>query len=404
MSMSEFENEHAWDNLNIDSALLLKQEFGLPDDFTAEDIAFAQEMESLFSPEQEEMPPLFVQTILDVENPQFGATGKSFEYKTQAHVFRRLRLRRRLFSRGSFPIVSLPSPILKPSRSVVALLAACLLFVVFTMVATGPSFASGLSMLLSGHHSGVLLVNSYPHASPPKPGNIAANTSPSYSNQQKITLLEAQQRLEFQIYRPITLPDYYSLNAIRLYQGLDQTWVDGPALELEYTYARQGGTSHGTGKISVFEFKPQGQVLQVVQRGAAHALKLGADNQNQAVYVDGQWVRINKFAIPSWRYGSRSEIIYEHNGVIFWIVGDQRDGIGQQTLLNIANSLQAFDMRAVHFVGRISDVTVSSDDTHWLFADDMVYAGDPDGNSLEIISADFPSVSVHTTPSTTHHK
>ncbi len=401
MSTSEFDNE--WDDLSIDSALLLKQDLGLPDDFTDEDIAFAQEMEALFAPEKEEMPPLFVQTLLEAENPRFQPVEKELEYKTHARVFRRLKLRRRLFRTGNFPSLSVHSPIARPPRSVLALLVACLLFVVFTIVATGPSFASGLDVLLSGRHGGVLLVNSYPNMSPTKPKNSPVGDAISNTTPKRITLLEAQQQLEFQIYRPIALPNRYTLNTAYLYQGLDQSWADGPAIDLEYTYERQGGSSHGTGKISVCEFKPHGQVLQVVQSGAAHSLQFGRDGQAQAIYVDGQWVHINKFS-RDWMYGSRSEIIYEHDGVIFWIVGDQRDGIGQQTLLGIANSLQPFDMHAIHMVGRVNDVVVASDNSNWPFADDMVYAGEPDGSSLEIISAGFPSLSVHVTPNQTHTK
>jgi len=397
MSTSEFENE--WDDQCIDSSLLLRQELGLPEDFTAEDIAFAQDMETLFAPEKEDLPPYFVQTLLEVENPRFQPIEHGLEYKTRAHVFRRLKLRRHLFRSKRIPFFSLVQHTVRPPRSALALLAAGLLFMVFTIVATGPSFASGLNVLLSGRHGGVLQVNGYPSLPTAKAknsytGDAASNTSPK-----KITLLEAQQQLEFPIYRPISLPERYTLSSTYLYQGLDQNWADGPAIELEYTYERQGAASHGTGKISVCEFKPRGQVLQVVQLGAAHSLQIGRDGHAQAIYVDGQWVHINKFS-HDWVYGGRSEIIYEHDGAIFWIVGDQRDGIGQKTLLELANSLQPFDMHAIHMIGRVNSVLVSSDNTNWPFADDMVYTSEPDGSSLEIISAGFPSLTVHVSPNT----
>lgn len=398
MSTSEFENE--WDDQHVDSSLLLRQELGLPEDFTAEDIAFAQEMETLFAPEQEEMPPYFVQTLLEAENPRFQPVEHGLEHKTQARVFRRLKLRRRLFRSKSVPFFSLAQNAVKPQRSVLALLVACVLFLVVTMVATGPSFASGLNVLLSGHHSGVLQVDGYPNLSPTKSKNSNNGTIASTPSPKKVTLLEAQQQLEFPIHRPLVLPDRYTLNSIYLYQGIDQSWADGPAIELEYTYERQGGDSHGTGKISVSEFKPQGQVLQVVQLGAAHALQIGRDGNAQAIYVDGQWIRINKFS-HDWVYGGRSEIIYEHNGIIYWIVGDQRDGIGQKALLDIANSLQPFNMRAIHMFGRIDNVVVTSDNSNWPFADDIVYTDTSNGSSLEIISAGVPSLTVHVTPSST---
>ena len=400
MSTSEFENE--WDDQCVDASLLLRQELGLPEDFTDEDIAFAQEMETLFAPEKEELPPYFVQTLMEAENPRFQPVEHGLEHKTRARVFRRLKLRRRLFRSKSVPFFSLAQNAVKPQRSALALLVACLLFVVFTMVATGPSFASGLNVLLSGHHGGVLLVNGYPKLSPTRRKMSYAGAVVSNPFPKKITLLEAQQQLEFPIYRPISLPDHYTLSSMYLYKGIDQSWAEGPAVELEYAYERQGSASHGIGKISVCEFKPQGQVLQVVQLGAAHSLQIGRDGQAQAIYVDGQWVYINKFSSHDWVYGGRSEIIYEHNGVIFWIAGDQRDGIGQKALLGIVNSLLPFNMSAIHMFGRVNSVLVSSDNANWPFADDMVYADAPNGSSsLEIISAGFPSLTVHVSPNTT---
>ncbi len=398
MSTSEFENE--WDDQRVDSSLLLRQELGLPEDFTAEDIAFAQEMETLFAPEKEELPPYFVQTLMEAENPRFQPIEHGLEHKTQAHVFRRLKLHRRLFRSKSVSFLSLAQNAVKPQRSVLALLVACLLFVVFTVVATGPSFASGLDVLLSGHHSGVLQVNGYPILSLTKAKSSHSGTIASTPSPKKVTLLEAQQQLEFPIHRPLALPDHYTLSSMYLYQSIDQSWADGPAIQLEYTYERQGETSHGTGRISVCEFKPQGQVLQVVQFGAAHSLQIGRDGLAQAIYVDGQWIRINKFS-HDWIYGGRSEIIYEHNGIIFWIVGDQRDGIGQKALLDIANSLQPFDMRAVHIFGRINSVVVASDNENWPFADDIVHTDTSNGSSLETISAGVPSLTVQVSPTST---
>ncbi len=402
MSTSEFDNER--DDQCIDSSLLLRQEFGLPEDFTAEDIAFAQELETLFAPDKEELPPYFVQTLLEAENPIFQPVIHGLEHKTHAKVFRRLKLHRRLFHEKSVPLPSLAQYVTRPQRPVLALLVACLLFIVFTVVATGPSFASGLNVLLTSRHGGVLLVNGYPSLSSTKKAKNSYTVSTASSmSPKKITLLEAQQQVEFPIYRPLVLPDRYTLSSTYLYQGVNQSWADGPAIELEYTYERQGSASHGTGKISVSEFKPQGQVLQVVQLGAAHSLQIGRDGHAQAIYVDGQWVRISRFS-HDWVYGGRSEIIYEHDGVIFWIVGDQRDGIGQQILLAITNSLQPFDMRAIHMVGRVNDVIVPFDNLAWPFADDIVYTNEQGGSSLEIISAGFPSLSVQVSSNKSHKR
>ncbi len=389
MSTNEFENE--WEDQHVDSSLLLRQELGLPEDFTDEDVAFAQEMKTLFSPDKEEMPPYYVQTLLDAENPKFQPVEHGLEYKTQARVFQRLKLRRHLFHSKSV-LQSSTMQRVKPQRSIFALLAACLLFIFFTLVATGPSFASGLEVLLSGHHGGVLQVNGYPnlfHKKVQRP--YLADIDPATPSK-KISLLEAQQQLMFPMEGPSNVPDHYALNSMSLYQGIDQSWADGPALELDYSYMHQGAISHGIGQISVCEFKPKGQVLQVVQSGAAHPIDRAG--HTQAIYVDGQWVHINKFS-HEWIYGGRSEIIFEQDGIIFWIVGDQRDGIEQKALLSIANSLQPFNMHAINMVGHVDNIILSLDNSTWPFSDDIVYTNEPTGSSLEIVGTDTTSSNIH---------
>src|SRR5437764_3770096 len=92
MSTSEFDKQpNRWrENLSSLSTP------GLPDDFSDEDMAFVQELDSLFAIDEEELPPYFVQTLLDAEEPRFQAVEHGFEQKTQARVFRRLKLRLRL--------------------------------------------------------------------------------------------------------------------------------------------------------------------------------------------------------------------------------------------------------------------------------------------------------------------
>src|SRR5439155_9349013 len=69
----------------------------LPADFSEEDRAFVQELNALFTLDEEELPPYFVQTLLEADDPRFQIVGPGFEQKTIARVFRRLKLRRRLF-------------------------------------------------------------------------------------------------------------------------------------------------------------------------------------------------------------------------------------------------------------------------------------------------------------------
>jgi hypothetical protein len=201
-------------------------------------------------------------------------------------------------------------------------------------------------------------------------------------------LLDAQQQLQFPISLPTSLPSGYALASIYMHLNTNYTWADGPILELNY----QSG--HATvlrraSQITICEFKPTGTVLQVVQLGAAHMIKFDAHGQASAIYVDGQWVRINRYS-HTWSYGTRSELIYEQNGVLFWIVGDQRDGISRSSLQTIAASLTVFNVQqAMHTLRHFSDVNVPEDDSSWLFANDIVYMDSPDGPLWTTIGTDY---------------
>jgi hypothetical protein len=184
----------------------------------------------------------------------------------------------------------------------------------------------------------------------------ATNTdSPS-----RISLLEAQQQLHsWNMYWPREIPKSYDLESISLYQEPQESWVDGPFIELDYSLSK--ATLHGTGELAIREFKlmPNVDVLQVVKDGAAQAIKIDTNGRAQAIYVDGQWVLHNKI-FPTWVYGQRSELIYQRDGIVFWIVGDQRDGMNEATLLNIAYSLQPFPISHAMHMGLESDLNFVS--------------------------------------------
>jgi len=402
MSTSEFDRQ--WEEDDLDFLSFIQQESrslklpevselqdisGIPTDFSDEDIAFAHEMEGAFSAENEEMPPYYVQTLLEAESPRFQPVDEGIEYKTKAHVFRRLRLRRRLFNSSHHARFTLSRPTF--SRPIIALFTACLLFMAFTMVATSSSFASGLALLLAGPHSGVMQVNGYPKQYTRRSSHLFDADIAAQAKQ--LDLASAVQQLQFTMYQPANMPENYTLSDVAMYPGTTRDWSNGPIMEMDYTYTYPG-SRHETSQISICEFKPNGQVYQVVQVGAAQYVQLGRDNSVRAIYVDGQWVRINKFS-HDWVYGSRSEIIYEHDGVVFWIAGDERAGIYKNTLLSIAASLQPLDARAIHLGAHIN-VTIADDNTNWPFASDVVYENGPTGSSLEVVGADLSSAGSHT--------
>jgi hypothetical protein len=340
MSMSENENQNhkEWDNL-FPSTI----EPDLPDDFSEEDVVFAQELSTLFSAPDEILPPYYAQTLLQAEDPRYTSVDNAFAQKTSARVFRALKLRRRLFSRHRSPLSAIRETLheIAIRKSLLAWAAALMLIMMLTAAFTAPSFEQGISMLLHGSRAGVVKVH---HA----PGNVRHNApdfmynSHSYNPRPgQVPLISVGHLLSFPIYWPQSIPANYTLDSIKIYEDFNNTWADGPIVDLVYDIDTNRTALKGTGQIVVREFKPLEQVLQVVQDGNAYPI--GADQYGdnpKAIYVDGQWMTTGKMSSPIWSHGGRSEVIYQQGDVVFWIAGDQRDGINQPVLWKMAQSLQ----------------------------------------------------------------
>jgi hypothetical protein len=172
----------------------------------------------------------------------------------------------------------------------------------------------------------------------------------------------AQQQLHFKIYWPQSqsLPHNYTLDSIILYRTAEQPWFNGSIIDLVYSLS--GGKPKGTGQIVIREFMPSEEVLQVVKDKAVHIVEADEYGQPTAIYVDGQWVGpyVGPY-VPTWSYGERSELIYQQNGVVFWIAGDQHDGIGQKALLNIAHSLRTIPYHHFMFMSGDTEFVTQTD-------------------------------------------
>jgi len=346
--MSEFDTQ--MNSGEDDSASSSCQKPGFPPDFSEEDLTFAQELNALFSPEQEELPPYFVQTLLQAEDPRFRPVEHGFEKKTSAHVFHRLKLRRRLFRshRSAGEVISTSIHGIAVNRSLLAFATVLMLVMIFTVAFTAPSFTSGVAFLLQGTRSGVYEVQHYPHGVNklhPDLNEVAALSEP-----QQIPLLAARQRLSFPMYWPQMLPRDSSSPSIFL-ENTGQQWADGPILDLVYNLNNR--IPDIDSQIIVREFQPREDVLQLVQDGAAHPIEIDQYGQAKAIYVDGQWALQDGQVLPQWAYGGRSELIYQQDGIVFWIVGNQHYGVNEKALLTIAQSLQVFQMS--HQMHMLSD-------------------------------------------------
>jgi hypothetical protein len=372
MTMSEF--NRGSQELGDDLSHPLIRDAKLPDDFTEEEVAFAKELGSIFSIEEEDMPPYFVQTLLEPDEPRCQPVEEGFEQKTYARVFRRLNLHRHLYrSRHTFMPTFLTAARIR--RPLMAIIAACLLIMVVSMIMVGPSFASGLHFLLAGPHSGVIQVSSDPaDGLTPVHNRSQTHTAPelaSESNQpQHISLPAALRQLDFPMYVPDYMLTNYNLTSIYLYEDTDQTWLDGPVMQLNYDSSPPGVIARGQGQIAILEFKPIGTVYQDVLAGAAH---LRFKDGQAAIEVDGQWERIGQSG-HQWVNSGRSELIYEHDGVVFWIEGDRRDAIDGTVLLNIALSLQPLpNDYAVLLHNHISDVSLAGgDNLNWVPSGEVI--------------------------------
>lgn len=383
MSTSEYENPNRkeWENL-FPSTI----EPALPADFTEEDIVFAQELSTLFSPPDEILPPYYTQTLLQAEDPRFVPVDDAFARKTSARVFRTLKLRRRLFPRRRSPLVVIGQTLrdIVTSKSLVAWAAALMLIMMLTAAFTAPSFERGVAMLLHGSRTGVLQV----HKAPPVQHNTDDYIPKTHSyNTRPIQapLVTVEGMLSFPIYWPQWIPPDYTLDHIKIYTYADNAWADGPFVDLVYDINATHSAPKGKGQIVVREFKPDQQVLQVVQDG--YAIPIGADQYGEnpeAIYVDGQWVLTSKMPSRVWMHGGRSEIIYQQDGVVFWIAGDQRDGINERVLWKMAQTMQTTPSVAPTSLRNLKAAIYrpSSIDTIYdPFANDIASIASTDGSS-----------------------
>ena len=382
MRMSEFERPE--DDKGRDIPFLSINRSAVPDDFTEEDLAFAAELHTLFSPEEENLPPYYVQTLLDVDDQRFEPAIRGFEYKASARVFRRLKLRRRLFRAHTSPLSALSVSIGDASirRSALTMVGTFLLIMLLTVAFTGSSFASGVAILLRGTHgSGVYHVNQYPVGMVHPPHNDATN--PFEPAVKQVSLLTVQQQLYFPIYWPeYSLPDY-ALQHINFYMGLDQQWTDGPMLEFEYSPPLSVVSPRGRDNVWVREFKPKTDVLQLVGERASNPIEVDTSGRALAIYVDGQWDPTASGG-PVWEYGGRSELIYQIDGIVFWIVGNQHYGVGEKELMQIAQGLTPCCVaQHVRVADDATPVTQRSEDFPGPFSADVIiiFSGDSNDGS-----------------------
>jgi hypothetical protein len=298
-----------------------------PADFTSDELQFAEALHGLFSPEREELPPLYVNTLTGDLSSRPMDPG--FEQKMTYHVFSRLGLPRSpLFAAVPSASARQHHRVLqRVGRAGAALTACAMIFMALSVIFASPSFASGLRILLG--HSGVQQVQSYPTHVRPSASMAPQSKAVGYAQ------------------RPMNLIDWFGHKVGNYtFENVEvlapQEWSDGPIVDLRYKLATD---SAGSGELSVREFHiapTLSSVLQVVAEGSATPVKVGDLN---GVYVDGQWA--HQGLKTYWFMGVREELIVEQDGLIFWIVADQRDGLTASGLVAAAQQLTSIPLASL---------------------------------------------------------
>lgn len=304
-----------------------------PDDFSPEERQFAAEMRELFPIEDEVLPPLYVQTLLD--DDLRAPLSKGYTRRLAYQVMRRLELPRSLTPRRGplgllegMTLRSVTEPIRRASAPVIAALTLMMALLVGSVYLATPSFAEGLRLLLG--QTGAQQVNSYP-ANVTKPATRHRDPG-SHGAPMPVFWLG------------LTAGQYSYLGMGLLDQ---QDWSRGQIVDIQYalTQSASGATSNatsessgGSGLLDIREFQLSSEyiaVLQAVQNGAAQPASV---NGRPAVYVNGMWV-VTQGGREVWQTGTRSMLIFERDGVIFWMTGDQRDGMTMYAMTQIAATL-----------------------------------------------------------------
>jgi hypothetical protein len=344
-----------------------------PDDFTQDEALFAGELRDIYDIEREDLPAGYVPTILGYERHKPAQPG--FERRLTRRVFHELNLPGHpLFERR--PLFQFAAALAEPAQELrraghaaIGVLASVMLVMVMSMLFATPSFADGLQILLG--HTGVQQVADYP-------GNVHESAAPQTKQQEVQTPL---------YWMGQAVGDYAYLGMRKL---PSEGWSSGPIVDIQYVLT---DIPKGSGVLDVrmFQIADDYQaVLKVVQSGSAREIKFG---DTWAIYVDGTWIAQGRHRF--WQSGVHSQLLFEKNGVIFWMTGDQRDGMDQAHLLAAASKIIAAtsaDLNVRHLsVGLVGGELQS------LFHDSMgeeVYAlisrGDSN-NSGRLISFQWPS-------------
>lgn len=242
-----------------------------PPDFSAEEVQFARALNHLYPLEQEELPPLFFQTI---------------------HA-------------GRSDLMASITPKRRPARLGIALAVFLLI-----LVALVPAFTLGLQQAMRQAQ----------HQTPPTSRLIL--TAPALT--QFLSPSEARKMLTFSPYWLGSTPAGYTFQALLLHMG--QAWAKSPVVEVQYAQMDAGATY---GWLTVREFQPgsESSALLIAPPGAVQSIQM---NGRPAIAINGQWVHLRQGTV--WESGKHIDVLYQDHGVIFWITIEQGENLSLRAL------------------------------------------------------------------------
>ncbi len=277
-------------------------------DFLEEEWSLERELNHYFSPEREELPPLYIQTMLS-EQGDWMVPAK-LEARLTERVFQALQL---------------PSQPAQPQQTRPRL-ARQLAYLPRTL-GISSAFLTGMMALLmiitplAQQVSQLLSQTGFP-------GYGSAALS-SLALTHYLSPRQTQAAINFPVYWLGKNPINYNFESLLLH--MNQSWSDGPVVEVQYGHT---DARIGYGRLTIREFRPAGghTALEVVDPYAWEQAQVG---DQPGIIVIGQWTHQNGELL--WDADSQVQLFYQENGIVFWLTADQRDEATMQGLVSLTS-------------------------------------------------------------------
>ena len=288
-------------------------------DFLSDELSFARELNSLFNLEQEELPPLFIQTLHN-EQADLMAPAR-LEQRLRYRVFRKLQLPQHpLTEEQSNP--EQPSQRLRSlrRRGKILSLGALIATVMIALLTFGPSVIANLQFVTI----------STPNQA--APGYTEGGTVSGLIPTQYLSVSQTEASIPFDAYWLGKAPGNYDYQSLLLHTGQD--WSDGPVVELQYGHI---DPKLGYGRLILREFRPAANTITTLQTVPPEAVQtVQVTGDIEGIYIKGRWEYVDGENV--WSYDTEGQLLYQAKGLVFWLTVDLRDETTSTRLINLVNA------------------------------------------------------------------